>query len=92
MNIAGQDGQAEELKPIFSECKPRNGKEGTMVPTLTISGPTTRNRMAGSCRPLEKIETAGDSFCKLRNVKGNYSQIIEQIKEISTKTLIGFCI
>ena len=32
MNIAGQDEQATELKPIFSECKPRSGEAGTMYP------------------------------------------------------------
>ena len=32
MNIAGQNEQATELKPIFSDCKPRSGEAGTIYP------------------------------------------------------------
>lgn len=93
INIAGDGPQAEELEPIFAGCIPRNGKEGTMYGSLhsTISGETTRNRMAGSAQTFsQQLETAGDSFSQLSNVKGEYSQIIEQIKVLSTKTPLDF--
>ena len=93
INIAGDGPQAEELEPIFAKCIPRSGQEGTMYGLLhsKTSGDTTKNKMVAAANTFNtKLEEAGDSFSQLSNVKGEYSQIIEQIKVLSTKTPLDF--
>ena len=92
MNIAGRGMQATELKPIFNECKPRSGKDTSMYPIdkWVDPGSTPRKMSLTSGEFMNLINSAGDEFSNLGNTKGAYSQIMEQIKELSRNSTLDF--
>ena len=92
MNIAGQDEQATELKPIFSDCKPRSGEAGTIYPLNEWLDPNkTKADMEKTNNAFrEKIDGVGSQFANLGSTTGQFSQIMEQLKEISRNPQLDF--
>ena len=90
--IDGRGKQATELEPLMSECKPPSGQNDTMWPhDRYIDDSTTDTRIQGTYKKfISKVDTAGQQFADLGDTTGEYSQLIEQIKELSRNTKLDF--
>lgn len=90
--IDGRGKQATELEPIFSECKPPSGQTNTMWPHDEFIGDTTTSsRVRGTYKRFRaKLDDAGNQFANLGDTKGKYSQLVEQIKELSRNSKLDF--
>ena len=85
INITGKDVQATENKPLFSKCRPRSGQEKSKY---ELDHPSFFGMPAAQMRQMmaffnDGLEKARTQFSGLEDSTGNYSQIMEQIKELS---------
>ena len=92
INITGKDVQATENKPLFSKCRPRSGQEKSKY---ELDHPSFFGMPASQMRQMmaffnDGLEKARTQFSGLEGSTGNYSQIMEQIKELSRIKEIDF--
>ena len=92
LNMAGLDFQASETSYIFSKCRPRNGNKESIhkldrptffgVPTSVLRKNTGmfQARLKDSLDSLRYHEVDGN---KVEKKMGEYTQLIEQLKELS---------
>tara|TARA_B100001057_G_scaffold474644_1_gene540433 strand:- start:1591 stop:2421 length:831 start_codon:yes stop_codon:yes gene_type:complete len=83
INVSGKDIQATETVPLFSKCRPRIKSAGFFdLPETTLK------QMTGFFN--KDLSDARKSFEGLEDSTGDFSQIMEQIKELSRIKEIDF--
>ena len=89
--IDGRGKQATELEPLMSECKPPSGKPTMWPHDSYVDSSTTDNRIKATYRRFSnKLVEAGEQFANLGDTTGEYSQLIEQVKELSRNNKLDF--
>ncbi len=92
INITGKDVQATENEPLFSKCRPRSGQEKSKY---ELDHPSFFGMPASQMRQMmaffnDGLGKARSQFSGLEDSTGDYSQIMEQIKELSRIKEIDF--
>jgi hypothetical protein len=92
INITGKDAQATQIEPLFSKCRPRNGEKKSKH---ELDRPTFFGMPESQMKQMmaffnDSLSKAKSKFDGLDNSSGNYSQIMEQIKELSRIKQIDF--
>ena len=92
INITGKDVQATETYPIFSKCRPRSGQEKSQY---ELDHPTFFGMPGSMMKQMmaffnDGLANARAEFSGLQDSTGDFSQIMEQIKELSRIKEIDF--
>ena len=92
INLSGKDTQATENSPIFSKCRPRSGQEKSK---FKLDHPTFFGMPESQMKQMmaffnDGLSKARQEFNGLENASGDFSQIMEQIKELSRIKEIDF--
>ena len=93
MNIAGQDEQATELKPIFSDCIQEDLVK--LEPFTLLMNGLIQIKLKQIWKKLindseKKLMVLEVSLQILSSTTGQFSQIMEQLKEISRNPQLDF--
>ncbi len=91
MNVDGMN-QSSAVKPLFSDCKPRSSYKGTMYPINEyISRKDAPLTLEGNFIEFEDLlEKNTDPLSSLNDVKGQYSQLFEFLKELGLRLDLDF--